>query len=152
MVDASDRTRVLRVSGVCALLGVSAAFGGTAVGAAYGLGGQEIPLANGADLLALAHASYLVREWLFLLYAVFAVAEGVGLYYLTRPAGSLALWALVAWMVGIFIGILQDATLVAFVGSFPTDYAAAERFISYVNELIANQPLIEQSPHISAFN
>ena len=84
------------------MLGVSAAFGGTAVGVAYGLGGQEIPLANGADLLALAHAqaSYLIREWLFLLYAILVVAEGVGLYYLTRPAGSIALWALVAWEIG----------------------------------------------------
>ncbi len=128
MFNASDRTRVLRVAGVCALLGVLAAFCGSAVGVVHGLGGQEIPLANRADLLALAHAhtSYLIREWLFLLYAIFAVAEGVGLYYLTRPAGSLAVWALVAWTAGLFIGIVQDAALVAFVKQFPTDYAAAD--------------------------
>ncbi len=65
-------------------------------------------------------------------------------------------------------GILDDATWQAYRGSllavlsgpqprswwenFAVERIFDERFISYVNELIANQPLIEQSPHISAFN
>jgi len=128
MVNDLNTTRVLRVAGICALLGVLAAFWGSAVGAVHGLGGQEIPLATEADLLELAQSqsTYLIREWLFLLYAILLVAEGVGLYYLTRPAGSLAVWAFVAWTAGIFIGIVQDAALVAFVTQFPPDYAAAD--------------------------
>jgi hypothetical protein len=123
-----DSTSIVRVGGVCALLGVAAGLVGSAVGAVHGLGGQEIPLGNSADFLSLTHnqGSYLAREWFFLLYAIFAVGEGVGLYYLTRPAGSLALWALVAWSVAIVIGIVQDAALVAFVQQFPTEYAGAD--------------------------
>ncbi|OFW08348.1 MAG: hypothetical protein A3H96_21570 [Acidobacteria bacterium RIFCSPLOWO2_02_FULL_67_36] len=98
------------------------------VGAVHSLGGQEIPLRDPADFLSLVQRgpSYLVREWLFLAYAVFAVGEGVGLYYLTRPARSIALWALVAFSAGILIGIVQDAAVVAFVRQFPSDYAAAD--------------------------
>ena len=70
-------------------------------------------------------ASY-VREWLFLGYAAFVLGEGLGLYYLTRPVGSMALWALVVFSAGILVGIVQDAALVAFVGQFPTDYAGAD--------------------------
>ncbi len=69
---------------------------------------------------------YLVREWLFLAYAVFAVGQGVGLYYLTRPARRVALWALVAFSSGILVGIVQDAAVVAFVRQFPTEYGAAD--------------------------
>jgi hypothetical protein len=52
--------------------------------------------------------------------------RALGLYYLTRPVGSMALWALVAFSAGILVGIVQDAAVVAFVGQFPTDYAGAD--------------------------
>jgi hypothetical protein len=101
---------IVRAGGACALLGVLAGFAGAAVGAVHGLGGQEIPLATGPDFLLLVQkqSGYLVRESLFLAYAVFVVGEGVGLYYLTRPARSVALWGLVAWSAGILTGIVQD--------------------------------------------
>ena len=119
---------VVKVGGACALLGVSAGLAGAVVGAVYGLGGQEIPLGTSADFLRFAQrqSPYLLREWLFLAYAVFVVGEGVGLYYLTRPARSIALWALVTFSTGILIGIVQDAAVVAFVRQFPTDYRAAD--------------------------
>lgn len=46
-----DSTSIVRVGGVCALLGVAAGLVGSAVGALHGLGGQEIPLGNSADFL-----------------------------------------------------------------------------------------------------
>jgi hypothetical protein len=106
---------------------VAAALAGAVVGAVHGLGGQEIPLGNSTDFLSLVEkqSGYLAREWLFLTYAVFAAGEGIGLYYLTRPAGSIAVWALVAFSAGILIGIVQDAAAVAFVQQFPGDYATA---------------------------
>ena len=118
---------IIRTGGVCALLGVAAGLAGAVVGAAHGLGGQEIPLVTSADFTTLVEKQtpYLIREWLFLVYAIFAVGEGIGLYYLTRPAKSIALWALVAFSAGILIGIAQDAVMVAFVRQLPTDYAAA---------------------------
>jgi Domain of unknown function (DUF4386) len=123
-----NNAAIIKVGGACALLGVSAGLVGSVVGAVHGLGGQEIPLGNSTDFLSLVQngPAYLVREWLFLAYAVFAVGEGVGLYYLTRPARSIALWALVAFSAGILIGIVQDATVVAFVRQFPADYRAAD--------------------------
>src|SRR3990172_454436 len=126
--SAMNNATIVRVGGACALLGVSAGLAGALVGAVHSLGGQEIPLRDPADFLSLVQRgpSYLVREWLFLAYAVFAVGEGVGLYYLTRPARSIALWALVAFSAGILIGIVQDAAVVAFVRQFPSDYAAAD--------------------------
>ena len=119
---------VIKAGGACTLLGVSAGLAGAVVGAIHGLGGQEIPLVTSADFLSFAQrqSDYLVREWLFLAYAVLAVGEGIGLYYLTRPARSIALWALVAFSAGILIGIVQDAAVVAFVRQFPTDYRIAD--------------------------
>ena len=119
---------VVKVGGACTLLGASAGLAGAVVGAVHGLGGQEIPLVTSADVLSFVdrQSAYLAREWLFLAYAVFAVGEGVGLYYLTRPARSIALWALVSFSAGILIGIVQDAAAVAFVRQFPTDYGAAD--------------------------
>jgi hypothetical protein len=119
---------IVRTGGACALVGVSAGLAGAIVGAVYGLGGQDIPLAGSADFLSLVEKQpgYVLREWLFLAYVVFALGEGVGLYYLTRPARGLALWALVAFSAGIIVGIVQDAASVAFVAHFPTDYAAAD--------------------------
>ena len=74
---------------------MAAALAGAVVGAVHGLGGQEIPLGNSTDFLSLVEkqSGYLAREWLFLTYAVFAAGEGIGLYYLTRPAGSIAVCA-----------------------------------------------------------
>jgi len=119
---------IVKVGGACTLVGVSAGLAGAAVGAVYGLGSQEIPLGNSTEILAFIQKgpAYLVREWLFLAYAVFVVGEGVGLYYLTRQARNIALWAFVAFSTGIFIGIVQDAASVAFVRQFPADYAAAD--------------------------
>jgi hypothetical protein len=76
-----NSTSIVRVGGACALLGVAAGLVGAAVGAVYGLGGQEIPLGNSTELLSLTQKQgpYLVREWFFLLYAIFGVGEGVGL-------------------------------------------------------------------------
>ena len=93
-----------------------------------GLGGQEIPLRQSADFLFLVEnqSAYYVREWLFLGYAAFVLGEGLGLYYLTRPVGSMALWAMVVFSAGILVGIVQDAAVVAFVGQFPTDYVGAD--------------------------
>lgn len=112
---------------------------GAVVGAVHGLGGQGIPLGNSADFLSLAQqqSGYLLREWLFLAYAIFAVGEGVGLYHLTRPARSIALWALVAWSAGILTGVVQDAAMVAFVRQFPADYAAADAPTRLVLEPVA---------------
>ena len=120
--------QVIRAGGVCALLGVSAGVAGAVVGGAHGLGGQEIPLVTSADFLTLVRQQphYLLREWLFLAYAIFAVGEGIGLYYLTRRTNAVALWALVAFSAGILVGIVQDATSVAFVRQFPADYAHAD--------------------------
>jgi hypothetical protein len=119
---------VIRVGGVCTLLGVAAGLAGAVVGAIHGLGGQDIPLRASADFISLTEgrAAYLVREWLFLAYAVFVVGEGIGLYYLARAAKGLALWGLVAFSVGIVVGIVQDAAVVSFVHQFPIDYAAAD--------------------------
>ncbi len=107
---------------------MAAGLAGAVFGAVHGLGGQDIPLRTGADFASFVQRQphYLIREWLFLVYAVFVVGEGVGLYYLTRPARGNALWALVAFSSGILIGIAQDATMVAFVRQFPTEYEAAE--------------------------
>ena len=123
-----NRAAIVNVGGVCALLGVCAGLAGAVVGAVYGLGGQEIPLRQGADFLSLVEkqSAFYVREWLFLGYAVCVLGEGVGLYYLTRPVGSMALWALALFSAGILIGIVQDAEVVAFVGQFPTDYVEAD--------------------------
>lgn len=121
-------TAVVKAGGACALAGVLCGLAGSVVGAIHGLGGQEIDVHGSDELLRLVQeqAHYLVREWLFLAYVVFAVGEGVGLYFLTRGAGSLALWAFVAYFAGALTGIVQDATIVAFVHQFPTDYAAAD--------------------------
>lgn len=123
-----NNARIINIGGACALLGVSAGLAGAVVGAIYGLGGQEIPLASSTDFQSLVEkqSALYVREWLFLIYAIFVVGEGLGLYYLTRRAGSMALWALVVFSTGIFIGIVQDAAVVAFVRQFPTDYAGAD--------------------------
>src|SRR5687767_14804130 len=119
---------IVRAGGVCALLGVSAGLAGAVVGAVYGLGGQEIPLADNAGFLSLVEKQpgYVLREWLFLVYAIFGVGEGVGLYYLTRRAANVALWGLVAFSAGVLIAVVQDAAVVALVRQFPTDYAAAD--------------------------
>jgi hypothetical protein len=123
-----NATLAIRVGGACALLGVFAGLAGAVVGAIHGLGGQEIPLQGSTDFATLVQkqSAYLLREWLFLAYAVFVVGESVGLYYLTRSAKSLSLWGLVAFSTGILVGIVQDAALVAFVRQFPIDYAAAD--------------------------
>lgn len=119
---------VVRAGGACTLLAVSAGLAGAVVGALHGLGGQEVPLRVGADFASFVQRQphYLVREWLFLLYAVLAVGEGIGLYYLTRAARSIASWALVAFAAGILVGIAQDAIMVAFVRQFPAEYATAD--------------------------
>lgn len=129
MIDATESdVHIIRAGGACALLGVAAGLAGAVVGAVHGLGGQEIPLVTGNDFLTLVRRQphYLLREWLFLLYAIFAVGEGIGLYYLTRRTNGVALWALVAFSAGILVGIVQDATSVALVRQFPTDYARAD--------------------------
>ena len=119
---------IVKTGGACALAGVLCGLAGSVVGAIHGLGGQEIAVHSSEALMRLTQeqAPYLVREWLFLGYVVFAVGEGVGLYFLTRGAGGPALWAFVSYLVGAITGIVQDATIVAFVHQFPTDYAAAD--------------------------
>src|SRR5262245_60907813 len=119
---------VIRVGGACAILGVAAGLAGALVGAVYGLGGQEIPLRDSADFASMAQkqSHYLVREWFFLAYAVCVIGEGVGLYYLTRPANGVALWAFAAFSAGILVGVVQDAAVVGFVRQFPSDYTAAD--------------------------
>jgi len=138
-----DDISVVKVGGVCALLGACAGIIGSVVGAVYGLGGQQIPVGDGAELLRLAQLQphYVTREWLFLAYAVFATGEGVGLYYLTRRSSNIALWALVAWFTGIVVGIVQDAIVVAFVHRFPADYAAANAATRVILEPLARNVL-----------
>jgi hypothetical protein len=123
-----NRASIVNVGGACALLGVCAGLAGAVVGTIYGVGGQEIPLSNSTDfhLLIEKQSALYVREWLFLVYAVFVVGEGLGLYYLTRQVGAMALWAFVVFSAGIIVGIVQDAAVVAFVRQFPTDYARAD--------------------------
>jgi hypothetical protein len=137
-VDTTD-SRVINAGGACALIGVAAGFAGGAVAAVYGLGGQEIALRSGSDFQWLVdrQPQYLLREWLFLAYAVFAIGQGVGLYYLTRPARNLARWGLVAFAAGIVIGVLQDAAFVGFVHTFPREYAAADATTRLALEPIA---------------
>jgi hypothetical protein len=134
---------VVKVGGVCALLGACAGIIGSVVGAVCGLGGQQIPVSDGVELLRLTQlqAPYVTREWLFLAYAVFATGEGVGLYYLTRRSSNLALWALVAWLTGAVVGIVQDAMVVAFVHRFPADYAAADAATRVILEPLARNLL-----------
>ena len=138
-----DDVGVVKVGGVCALLGAGAGIIGSVVGVAYGLGGQQIPVSDGVELLRLTQlqAHYATREWLFLAYAVFATGEGVGLYYLTRRSRNLALWALVAWLTGAVVGIVQDAIVVAFVHRFPADYAAADTATRVILEPLARNVL-----------
>ena len=140
MIDKTvDDVRVIRAGGICALLGVSAGLAGAVVGAVNGLGGQEVPLVTSTDFLTLVSQQrpYILREWLFLIYAIFAVGEGIGLYFLTRRTNVIALWALVAFSAGILIGVVQDATSVALVRQFPTDYALADATARQTLEPIA---------------
>ncbi len=119
---------IFKVAGILALLTAAAEIAGAAIGAANGLGGQNLPLGSEAELLALARnrEAYLWREWLYLLVAIFALGEGLGLYYLVRRTGGIAVWALGAWSVGLIIGIVEDAMVVALVDQFSIDYAAAD--------------------------
>ena len=105
-----------------------AGLAGAVVGGIYGLGGQQIPLNDSRDFVSLVQkqSAFYVREWLFLIYAIFVVGEGLGLYYLTRQIGGMALWAFVAFTSGILVGIVQDAAVVAFVRQFPSDYGGAD--------------------------
>jgi hypothetical protein len=134
---------VIRAAGVSALLGASAAIIGSIVGATHGLGGQEIPAADGSQLARLVQLQrhYAAREWMFLAYAVLAIPEGVGLYVLTRRARRSALWALAMWIAGSLVGVVQDAAVVRFVVRWPLDYAAADAATRPVLERLARETL-----------
>ena len=118
---------IFRVSGASALLGAAAAIAGAAVGAIHQLGGQNLPLGGNKELLFLAanRQPYVLRESLYLLVAIFAVGEGVGLYVLLRRAGSVVGWAIVAWMLGLCIGIVEDGIVLGVVSRLGADYAQA---------------------------
>ena len=62
-----------RIAGVCALATAVCAVAGSAVGILKGLGGQNLPVATHDQLAFLAEmrVPFLIREWLFLLLAIF---------------------------------------------------------------------------------
>src|SRR5262245_22493161 len=98
----SDRV-LLKACGTCALLGAAALIGGSVVSAYFGLGGENLPCRDGEQLLFLydRRAGYLTRETLFLLYAIFALPEGFGVYLLLRRGGPFVRGALIAWLSGL---------------------------------------------------
>ncbi len=56
--------------------------------------------------------------------AVFALGEGLGLYFLLRKS-PLALWALIAWIVGLTIGIVEDSAVIAIINQVSHSYPQA---------------------------
>lgn len=105
-----------KIGGVFALATAGCALVGAGVGAAFGLGGQNLPVGTYEQLQFLAEnrTPFLIREWLYLWLAVFGMGEGLGLYYLLRES-PLAIWTLIAWIVGLAIGVVEDAAVIAIV-------------------------------------
>lgn len=99
---------------------------GSVVSFSFGLGGQNLPVSNQEALAQLAEnrIPFLVREWFYLFVAVIAVGEGLGLYFLLKDS-PWALWALIAWILGLAIGILEDAAVIALVDKVATTYPSA---------------------------
>lgn len=115
-----------RIAGVCAIATVVCAVAGAAVSVSFGLGGQNLPVATHEQLAQLVdnRGPFLIREWLYLFLAVFALGEGVGLYFLLRKS-RLAMWALLAWVVGLVIGIVEDSAVIALVNQVSSIYPEA---------------------------
>ena len=105
-----------RIAGVSAILTAGCAVAGAAVSLSFGLGGQNLPVETHEQLAQLAgkRTPFLIREWFYLAVAVFGLGEGVGLYFLLRKS-PLAIWALIAWLVGLTIGIVEDSAVIALV-------------------------------------
>ncbi|MEM8681312.1 MAG: hypothetical protein AAGF97_18350, partial [Planctomycetota bacterium] len=63
-----------RIAGLCAMATAACAVAGAIVSIAFGLGGQNLPLAAHEDLANLADRAgpFLWREWFYLLVVVFA--------------------------------------------------------------------------------
>src|SRR5262249_17734224 len=82
---------------------------------------------DGKQLLFLyeRQAGYLTRETLFLLYPIFGLAEGFGLYLLLRRAGAFVGGALAAWLSGLVIGIATDVLTITVVAQLAPEYASA---------------------------
>ncbi len=116
----------LRIAGVCALATAFCAVVGAVVSLSFGLGGQNLPVATSERLVLVAEnrVPFLIREWFYLMVAVFAVGEGLGLYFLLRNS-SLAIWALVAWMLGLSIRIIEDAAVIALIEQVTRMYPVA---------------------------
>ncbi len=116
----------LRVAGVCVLATAFCAVAGAVVSLSFGLGGQNLPVATREQLVLLAEnrVPFLIREWFYLFVAVFAVGEGLGLYFLLRSS-PLAIWALVAWILGLSIGIVEDAAVIALIEQVARMYPVA---------------------------
>ncbi len=116
----------LRIAGVCAIATALCEVAGTAIGEVYGLGGQNLPVATHEELGLLAESSlpFLLREWFYLFVAIFAIGEGLGLYFLMRNS-SLALWAVIAWIVGLMVGIVEDAAVIGLINHVVSVYPVA---------------------------
>jgi hypothetical protein len=125
---AMSDTALIRVCGICAIVGAAVAIAGGIVGGMCALGGQDLPLKDGRQLLSLSakRSPYLTREVLFLLNPVFGLAEGFGLFLILRRAGTFVGWAAAAWFSGLTIGIVEDSLVVAVVGQLVPTYAAAD--------------------------
>src|SRR5262249_1679920 len=135
-----SETGLVRFCGMCAILGAAVAIAGGIVGLINGLGGQDLPLKDGGQLLPLSETQgpYLTREGLFLMNPVFALAEGFGLYLVLRRAGTFVAWAAAAWFSGLIIGIVDDVLVVAVVGRLVPAYAAADAATRPALEVVAS--------------
>ena len=117
----------LRCGGACAIATACCAIAGATVGILNGLGGQDLSADSLEHLAYLdSHQSaYLMREWLFLLLAVFAIGEGIGLLFFLKKS-PWTIWAFVAWTVGLSVGIVEDCAVIAIVNRAPALHLAAQ--------------------------
>ncbi|MEM8679647.1 MAG: hypothetical protein AAGF97_09880, partial [Planctomycetota bacterium] len=58
------------------------------------------------------------------LVVVFALGEGWGLYLLLRES-TLAIWALITWMAGVVVGIVEDAAVIGLIQQVAETYPSA---------------------------
>ena len=115
-----------KIAGLCAVATALCEVAGAVIGQSSGLGGQNLAVATHEQLGLLVESSapFLVREWLYLFVAVFGIGEGLGLYFLLRHS-PLAFWAAVAWVVGLTVGIVEDAAVIALINEVASMYPMA---------------------------